>query len=336
MTQLDKQTLLPSPLGIIKRSSDKLGITNLHKKEINIQTYGIGDKYANAFSARIYTFSARIYTLRDTQVLNIYKNRLTNKGPIIILQRLPFNIVSFNLSHNQLSLPSFTVISQILETHSLKKLVLEDNRGGDAGVSMLCLSLAQNSSASLTLLNVAKNRVTDESGIALKEMLSHNTFLKVLILHWNQIQLQGGALLFKGLRNNTTLQILDASFNPLADQQRSAMSAAKSAGAGIINTARSNQNERGGSEKTVQARNLCGREIKRVFRTNKTLIHLDFTHCGFQKQECKLISDGLMGNRVILGIHLMGNDGMVDSFGFVSPKKNCKPRISHLFSRIPG
>ena len=54
-----------------------------------------------------------------------------------------------------------------------------------------------------------------------------------------------------------------------------------------------------------------------MFRENKTLLHLDFSHNSFKKQDCQIIDEGLTDNHVVLGIHMLGNELNTDSLGFL-------------------
>lgn len=55
-----------------------------------------------------------------------------------------------------------------------------------------------------------------------------------------------------------------------------------------------------------------------MFLSNKSLLHLDLSVCGFTKQDCSEISIGLNENHTMLGFHFNGNEMEVDEFGFLS------------------
>lgn len=70
-----------------------------------------------------------------------------------------------------------------------------------------------------------------------------------------------------------------------------------------------------------------------MFKQNKTLIHADFSHCGFTYNECEIINEGLKHNHTLLGLHFTGNAMNVDSLGFLKPI-SIDPAASHIMSRI--
>jgi hypothetical protein len=52
-----------------------------------------------------------------------------------------------------------------------------------------------------------------------------------------------------------------------------------------------------------------------VFRTNKTLIHLDISFCHFNNEDCSKLSTALEQNDTIYGIHFEGNMGYINYRG---------------------
>lgn len=55
-----------------------------------------------------------------------------------------------------------------------------------------------------------------------------------------------------------------------------------------------------------------------MFRNNVSVVHLDFSFCGFREQECAVMAEGLLLNHTILGIHMTGNKWMTDDQGFMN------------------
>jgi hypothetical protein len=43
----------------------------------------------------------------------------------------------------------------------------------------------------------------------------------------------------------------------------------------------------------------------------------------------------LKENQTLLGIHMMGNEAIVDEQGFVKPDKNIDVAATHIYSRLP-
>ena len=50
---------------------------------------------------------------------------------------------------------------------------------------------------------------------------------------------------------------------------------------------------------------------------NKTLVHLDLCSNKFRLEECQDISQGMISNNSIFGMHFEGNFGYIDSEGFL-------------------
>jgi NLR family CARD domain-containing protein 3 len=46
------------------------------------------------------------------------------------------------------------------------------------------------------------------------------------------------------------------------------------------------------------------------------------------------LANGLKENHTILGIHMIGNEGSTDAYGFIKGHRNEDPGISHVFTRI--
>jgi hypothetical protein len=84
-------------------------------------------------------------------------------------------------------------------------------------------------------------------------MLKYNTFLLVLFLHWNKIKSFGCSAIAESLISNDALQVFDASFNALAS-------------------------------------NSSAKVLATMFEHNDTLIHLDFSHNSFKKNQCEILS----------------------------------------------
>jgi hypothetical protein len=57
-----------------------------------------------------------------------------------------------------------------------------------------------------------------------------------------------------------------------------------------------------------------------AFAENKSLIHVNFQHNNLTDDDVKVVAEGLKTNHNILGFHFKGNDGEVDSMGYVHNK----------------
>ena len=45
----------------------------------------------------------------------------------------------------------------------------------------------------------------------------------------------------------------------------------------------------------------------KMFRTNKSLIHVDMSHNHIKEIDCEIIAEGLKSNHNVLGLHFQGN-----------------------------
>ena len=72
---------------------------------------------------------------------------------------------------------------------------------------------------------------------------------------------------------------------------------------------------------------------------NKPLVHLDISNNNLSYEDCNLLSKELKLNHSLLGIHIEGNDMIIDSLGFITPIKTEKKDTqfftkSHLFNTL--
>ncbi len=121
-------------------------------------------------------------------------------------------------------------------------------------------------------------------------MLIKNDTLEELYLHMNIIQCEGAITLFNGLKKNNSLRVFDLSWNSIG------------------------ANERG-----------LGKALFELFSTNTSLVHCDFSYNKISYQATELASKGLDENHTIYGFHWIGNDGYIDTEGFLIPSKNIGP-----------
>jgi hypothetical protein len=88
---------------------------------------------------------------------------------------------------------------------------------------------------------------------------------------------------------------------------------------------------------------------KEFFLTNQSIVHLDISNNGFASPEIEVmgnyfmlififqIAEGLKENHSIMGLHVVGNEAVVDAMGFMAPDRSngkLKDAKAHVFSRI--
>ena len=72
-----------------------------------------------------------------------------------------------------------------------------------------------------------------------------------------------------------------------------------------------------------------------MFSTNQFLQHVDLSNNYLTRTECDVIGEGLKDNHLIYGLHMQGNDCIVDSKGYlVSLEYLNKTEQGHLHRRL--
>jgi len=138
--------------------------------------------------------------------------------------------------------------------------------------------------SSIKYLNLSKNNISDKGAVSLGELIYTNSSITALFFSWNEIKGEGSTHIAKGLKENSHIKVLDISFNPIGSMHFQKIS--------------------------------CMSNLASAFQKNKSLRHLDMSYCGLNQKDLKLLNSGLKYNHTILGIHLLGNKGGLDSFGF--------------------
>ena len=55
----------------------------------------------------------------------------------------------------------------------------------------------------------------------------------------------------------------------------------------------------------------------KMFRVNKSLVHVDLSHNHIKAIDCEIMADGLKANHNILGLHFKGNYAIINHLGFM-------------------
>lgn len=134
----------------------------------------------------------------------------------------------------------------------------------------------------LTILNLSRNQLGDRCVPVLAEHFEVNLHLKIVKLSWNKIRGKGGVMLAEALKDNRRIAYLDMSFNQMGTLKN-----------------------REFGEKMGEAVN------KGILR------HLDLSYNSMDKNECEVFGEKIKNNHTLWGLHMLGNDCLVDSMGFV-------------------
>lgn len=129
-------------------------------------------------------------------------------------------------------------------------------------------------------------------------MLEVNVSLTALFLSWNDIRGEGLAVISKGIEVNTSIKVIDLSFNPLGSMHMQKVK-------GIV-------------------------ALSNAFSINRSLVHIDLSYVGLDLEDCDILNEGLKKNHIVLGIHMLGNLRGLDAKGFCSSDV-VPPSASHIY-----
>jgi len=88
-------------------------------------------------------------------------------------------------------------------------------------------------------------------------------------------------------------------------------------------------------KKVTEDYTLSAYKWSKMLAKNEKLLHLDISFNGFKAPDMEIIGEGLKENRTLLGLHVIGNEGNVDSLGFVHASKEGDMALCHIYTRIP-
>lgn len=284
-------------------------LSNLDKNNLRPKTFGLVKRTGSENSIDIRLFSMgdkyaeafshglKHYPLLET--LNLKSNRLTDMGNEKILNNVELRqIKHINLAENKIGPKSLEKIVEMISISEcrLKSLNLEKTHITAKLIPDLCNSLIYNKR--LTKLVLAKNGLTDIATKYFKDLLAQNISLKILDLHWNNFGPQGAMNIFDGLVKNNTLMVLDVSWNSMGKSKLSAES------------------------------------IGKALKSNYTLAHLDLSYNSITSEDAQIISEYLISNHTLLGLHMIGNTCEVDTKGFISISSKKHIKKGHFYQRM--
>ena len=207
----NKNNLIPNPLGLVKRKGDE--------RILNLNNQHVGDKYLKAISESLEYANH----LNDFQLSS---NRLTENGinylftSLTINKSLMQNISKLNLSKNRIGSNGTEYLVNYLKNDkcNIIELNLEDNNLKDGNIIKICDAIYKNRKLNIMYLNFGKNLISDNSIESLSNLLSNSENLKVLILRYNNLGNNSGALIINKIKNLSQLKILDLSWNKIGNE----------------------------------------------------------------------------------------------------------------------
>ncbi|CDW85738.1 UNKNOWN [Stylonychia lemnae] len=273
-------------------------------KAFNLREKGIGKYYYRAVGKSIQCLKGEVF---DFQNNNLKEHHIET-----LIDGL-FSAKEIDLKDNNIGQAGVDLLIQkvILSSNcKLEILNLENNNIGDRGIRYLCEALCQ-STDNLVKLNISKNELTDQSINFIAKLITDSSSLRELKMHWNKLGSNKLPTLIDALSKNKRLKVLDISWNALGSYERS---------------------------DTFQVGEILGRYLN----NNKSLVHLDLSFNGLNEDDCLQLGEYLKENHTLLGLHMRGNQGMIDSLGFILKKpdpkqesvQNIKPGNMPFYKRI--
>lgn len=300
-----KLQLSPEPLGIVRRrvvekgasssvsstaSSSSSCSSGSTAQEINLNSYRMGDAYASAFSEGF-------ALIPGVESLNLAHNRISDDVAAQIITSVAntsssrtSSLQQLNLAHNRLSSVSSKALSALLrQSKALTSLNLSHTQLRDREIHVLCEALQKNQT--LTRLHLSENKFGVPGMVAIAKFLEENAKIEEIYLAWNQIRGLGALKIAEALKFHGSLRVVDLSWNSLDSNELLAKPRA------VV---------------TALADSLAN---------NKMLAHLDISNNHLDMDDCALLAKHLESNQTLIGLHMSGNCGVIDSRGFLIPKK---------------
>ncbi|KAF0687245.1 Aste57867_21007 [Aphanomyces stellatus] len=191
-----KMELTPEPFIIPKREACA----------IDLSYYGTGSKPMDALSSCL-------ASIPKLQTLVVKENRLSDVAIVHILESSDFTrLLTLNLSRNRIRDQSTRALHTFLNHNRIvQTLVLSDCDLHSDFIKCIEEPLAKN--ASLTHLDVSKNKLDDYCADALAIICKDNSNLTALDLSWNSLRGKAAAGLADALESNQCLQTLHLGWN---------------------------------------------------------------------------------------------------------------------------
>ena len=176
---------------------------------------------------------------------------------------------------------------------AIEVLILDSNYLTDKHIFALSDALLQTGNQTLKILSLAQNQITDVGLAGLTELIDmSNTKVRELRLNWNKITAKGGLMLAQALHNNKHIKSLNLGWNNI----------------GVVTK--------------KMEKSQIGRGWGQALTENTSLLHLDLSFNKIDQYETQILSEKLKKNHTLLGIHYQGNEGRIDSLGFLNVKES--------------
>ncbi|KAJ0392781.1 hypothetical protein ATCC90586_002931 [Pythium insidiosum] len=303
LAAIRKLRLSPEPMGIVRRRALEKGLsstssasvssstscsTGCSTQEINLSSYCMGDGYAAAFSE---SFGL----VPGVEALNLAANRISDDVAARLISNALYTPMGttlqvLNLSHNALGTRTASAVASLLTSGRtvLTTLNLAHNHLRDRDIVLLCDALQKNQT--LLRLHLSENRFGITGMVAIGKFLEENAKIEEMYLAWNNLRGLGALKIVESLRFHASLRALDLSWNSLD------------------------------SNELLRPRAIVS-ALADALANNKVLVHLDLSNNHLDVEDCAVLAKQLELNQTLIGLHLSGNCGVMDTKGFIIPKR---------------
>ena len=279
---------------------------------VSLKNYGMGDDQVEALSAGLGVMFMKHLDLSNNRIFR-------EKTASAILSKLdPHVLQKLDMSKNRLGPKSFQILIELVrESTALLSLGLEETSISTACIAKLCEALCRRELCPMTdvvifecplkILNLAGNDIDDKATRCIANAIRKSKNLISLDLSWNNIRRQGAIDLFNSIDGKTCIESLDIGYNAIGtstDEGRSAVHAL--------------------AKMLSESDEGC------------SLTHLNLSHNQLGLEDCEILSKALQSNHTLMGVHVEGNQGFIDSRGFLIPDAKDATLQQHatVYSRI--
>lgn len=338
--EMNRNGHVPKGFGYVHR---KHAINEIDGSEIRIT-----DQHAKAMAASL-------DKAKYVNKLILRNTGLTDEQGIAIIRAMDRTLIRhLDVSYNpQLGRRFYEELVQVLSDPAshIERLEIEGNRVGDRVLHDLveALLLTKN----IQYLNVSRCNIEDAGARDLALLIQECPKLRLLFMHDNRILGFGGNDVAEAVGQSKSLQVFDISWNAICstgltkkkeemtEEEKKKQDEEKEAGkkkkkkapkAGVQFGEGTKPAAKGFAE--LFARGF-GEAWAEAFASNKSLLHVDMSHNHLEQTDVEIIAEGLRDNQQILGIHFAGNDGDIDTQGFVKPGKALSAAHDTIFTRLP-
>jgi hypothetical protein len=255
------------------------------------------------------------------------------------------HITHLDLSFNKIGTEAIEELALFIEEKDcdLAYLNLEANCLGNTNIGSVCSSISKSIPEKIKYLNFAQNNLNDQSSLSISQMVELCTNLQVLILYFNQFKNTGAAMIVNKIKKHVEMRVFDISWNLIGSNlqeypTREELTKINKNSNSEFNNAELTElkcsMEFNSKKKLSPLKNEVSKfakELGEMFKEQYCdLIHLDISHNNIGYVDAEHISNEVKANHLILGIHVDGNEMIIDELGFISAIEKAKFNQSHF------